>query len=37
MTAHSYHYHHRRIPRFGRAGWNPRWCKCQNYPNTLSL
>ena len=18
-------------------GWNPRWCKCQNYPNTLSL
>ena len=37
MTAHSYHYHHRCIPRFERAGWNPRWCKCQNYPNTLSL
>ena len=37
MPAHSYHYHHRGFPRFGRAGWNPRWCKCQNYPNTLSL
>ena len=37
MTANSYHYHHRCIPRFGRAGWNPRWCKYQNYPNTLSL
>jgi hypothetical protein len=37
MTAHSYRYHHRRIPRFRRAGWNPRWCKCQNYPTTLSL
>ena len=37
MTAHSYHYHHRRIPRFGRAGWNHRWCKWENYPNMLSL
>ena len=27
------------FPRFGRAGWNHRWCecKCENYPNTLSL
>ena len=37
MTAHSYRYHHRCIPRFGRAGWNPRWCKCENYPTTLLL
>ena len=37
MTAHSYHYHHRRILRFGRPGWNLRWCECRNYPNTLSL
>jgi hypothetical protein len=25
MDAHSYLYHHRRYPRFGRIGWNP-WC-----------
>ena len=37
MAAHSYRYHHRRIPWFGRAGWNYRWCKCENYPTTLSL
>jgi hypothetical protein len=27
MAAHSYRYHHRRIPRFGRVCWNHRWCK----------
>ena len=37
MAAHSYRCHHRGIPRFGRAGWNHRWCKCENYPTTLSL
>ncbi len=37
MTAHSCHYHHRGFPRFGRAGWNPRWCKCGSDPNTLSM
>jgi len=37
MTAHSYRCHHRRIPRFGRAGYYYRWCKGENYPTTLSL
>jgi hypothetical protein len=37
MTAHSFCYHHRCIPRFGRAGWNHRWCKCENYPTKLLL
>jgi hypothetical protein len=37
MAAHSYCYHHRRIPRFGRAGWNHRWCQCWSDPTTLSL
>jgi len=37
MAAHSYHCHHRGIPRFGRVYWNPRWCKCGNDPTTLSL
>ncbi len=37
MAAHSYRYHHRRIPRFGRVYWNPRWCKCGNDPSMLSL
>jgi hypothetical protein len=37
MAAHSHRYHHRPIPRFGRVFWNHRWCKCENYPNTLSL
>ena len=23
MAAHSHHYHHRRVPGFGRVGWNP--------------
>ena len=27
----------RGFPRLGRAGWNPRWCKCGNDPTTLSL
>ncbi len=37
MAAHSYRCHHRGIPRFGRAGYNPRWCKCGNDPSTLLL
>ena len=37
MAAHLYLYHHRRIPRFGRAGWNHTWCKCGNDHTTLSL
>jgi hypothetical protein len=38
MAAHSHRYHHRGFPRFGRVGWNPRWCQCGNDPDsTLSL
>jgi hypothetical protein len=37
MAAHSHRYHHRRIPRFGRVYWNPRWCQCGNDPNTPLL
>ncbi len=25
------------FPRFGRAGWNHRWCQCGNDPTMLSL
>jgi hypothetical protein len=35
MTAHSYRYHHRGFPRFGRVCWNPKWCQCENDPTTL--
>jgi hypothetical protein len=37
MAAHSHRYHHRGFLRFGRAGWNPRWCQCGNDPTMLSL
>ncbi len=37
MAAHSYRYHHRGIPRFGKVYWNPRWWKCGNDPSTLLL
>ena len=37
MAAHSYHYHHRGLPRFGRVYWNPRWCQCGNDPTMLLL
>ena len=37
MTAHSHCYHHICFPRFGRVGWIPRWCKCNNHATRLSL
>ncbi len=37
MASHSHHYHHRCLPRFGKAGWNPTWCKCANHATTLWL
>jgi len=32
MAAHSYHYHHRGFPRFGRVYWNPRWWSVEMIP-----
>jgi hypothetical protein len=37
MAAHSFRYHYRGFPRFGRVCWNPRWCQCGHDTNTLSL
>jgi len=37
MAAHSHRYNHRGFPRFGKALWFPRWCKCGNDPTTLLL
>ena len=37
IAAHSYRYHHRDFPRFGRAGWNHIWCQWGNDPTKLSL
>ncbi len=34
MASHSHRYHHRCFPRFGKAGWNPTWCKCANHATT---
>ncbi len=37
MASHPRCYQHRHLPRFGKLGCNPTWCKCANHATSLWL
>ncbi len=37
MASHSPWHHHSWVPKFGKVGWIPTWCKCTNHATMLQL